>query len=147
MHPCWTSLIMISHNPWRMSSCHRRGRNDGGATSGGETLNKTHNNQSLNTNGVVATDYKGSIDMGTLLDTPLLGSDMIHGRKAKIRCHSTWTSSRKLDLFHKFRLTQILVVYETSPVGKIISLSFQWVHESPDWISYATWAPVWFTSF
>jgi hypothetical protein len=31
-----------------MSSCRHHGRNDGSATSGGETLDKTQNNQSLN---------------------------------------------------------------------------------------------------
>jgi hypothetical protein len=107
-----------------MSSCRHRGRNDGGANSGGETLDKTHNNQKLNPNGAAATDYKGSRDMGTPLDAPLLGSDMIHGSKPKIRCHNTWTNSGNY-LFHKFRSTQILVVYETSPIGNIISLSFQ----------------------
>jgi hypothetical protein len=68
-----------------MSSCRHHGRNDDGATSGGETLDKTHNNRSLNANGAVATDYKGSKDVGT----PLLGSDMIHGSKTKIQCHNT----------------------------------------------------------
>jgi hypothetical protein len=66
-----------------MGSCHHHGRNDGGATSRGETLNKTHNNQSLNHNGAAATDYKGSRDVGTPLEAPLLGSDMIHGSKTK----------------------------------------------------------------
>jgi hypothetical protein len=64
-----------------MSSCRHRSSNDGGATSGEETLDKTHNNQSLNTNGAAAINYKGSRDMRTPLDTPLLGSDMIHGSK------------------------------------------------------------------
>jgi hypothetical protein len=67
----------------------RHGRNNGGATSERETLDKTHNNQSLNPNGATATDYKGSRDMGTPLDAPLLGSDMIHRPKATIRCHNT----------------------------------------------------------
>jgi hypothetical protein len=82
-----------------MSSCHHNGRNDGGATSGGETLDKTHNNQSLNPNGMVAIDYKGSRNVGTSLDAPLLGLDMIHGPKAKIRCHNTWTGSGNSDCF------------------------------------------------
>jgi hypothetical protein len=49
------------------SSCHHHGRKDGSGISGGETLNKTHNNQSLNPNGAVTTDYKGSRDMGRLV--------------------------------------------------------------------------------
>jgi hypothetical protein len=67
-----------------MSSCHHHGRNDGDAIFGGETLDKTHNNQSLNPNGVVATDYKGPRDVGTPLEAPLLGSNMIHESKPKI---------------------------------------------------------------
>jgi hypothetical protein len=47
-----------------------------------------------------------------------------------------------LDLFHKFHLIQILVVYETSPIRNIISLSFQRVQEHPDWMLYATWASI-----
>jgi hypothetical protein len=62
-----------------MSSCHHHGRKDGDTISRGETLDKTHDNQSLNPNGIVATNYKGSRGMGTPLDAPLLGSDMIHG--------------------------------------------------------------------
>jgi hypothetical protein len=72
-----------------MSSCRHHDRNDGDTIFGGETLDKTHNNQSLNPNGVVATDYKGSRDVGTPLHALLLGSDMIHGSKPKIRCHSS----------------------------------------------------------
>jgi hypothetical protein len=45
---------------------------------------------------VVVIDYKGSRDVGTPLDAPLLGSDMIHGPKAKIRCHNTWIGSGNL---------------------------------------------------
>jgi hypothetical protein len=76
--------------------------NDGDATSRGETLDKTHNNQSINPNGAVATDYKGLEDVGTPLDTPLLGSNMIHGSKPKIRCHITWTGSQNLSCFINF---------------------------------------------
>jgi hypothetical protein len=82
-----------------MNSCHHYGSNDGGATSGGETLDKTHNNQNLNTNGVAAPDYKGSRNVGTPLDAPLLGSDKIDGPKAKIRCHSTWIGSGNSTCF------------------------------------------------
>jgi hypothetical protein len=49
-HPGFMSLITISHNPWWMASCHHHDRNDGDATSGGETLDKTNNNQSINHN-------------------------------------------------------------------------------------------------
>jgi hypothetical protein len=87
--------------------------NDGGTTSGGETLDRTHKNQILNPNGVVATDYKGSRDVGRPLDAPLLGSDMIHDPKAKIWCHSTG-------------------------IGNIISVSFQRIQECTDLMSYAT---------
>jgi hypothetical protein len=38
-----------------MSSCYHRCKNDGSATSRGETLDKTHNNQSLKPNVVGAT--------------------------------------------------------------------------------------------
>jgi hypothetical protein len=89
MHPCCMSFITISHNPWWMSSCLHSSRNDGGATFGGETLDKTHNNQSLSPSGVAAIDYKGSRDVGTPLDAPLLGSDMKHAWKPKIWCHNT----------------------------------------------------------
>jgi hypothetical protein len=89
MHPSCMSLIRISHNPWRMSSCHHRARNDGGTTSRGEILDKTHNNQSLNPNDATTTDYNGSTDVGTPLDAPLLGSYLIHGSMPKVRCHST----------------------------------------------------------
>jgi hypothetical protein len=58
--------------------------NDGNGTSGGETLDKTHNNKSLNPTGAAATDYKGSRGMGRHLDIPLLGSDMIHDPKANM---------------------------------------------------------------
>jgi hypothetical protein len=67
-----------------MSTCHQHGRNDGGATSRGETLDKTHNNQNLNPNGVAATDYKGSRDVERSLYAPLLGSGMIHNSKANM---------------------------------------------------------------
>jgi hypothetical protein len=69
------------------------------ATSGEETLDKTHNNQSLNTNGAAAINYKGSRDVRTPLDTPLLGSDMIHGSKTEIWCHNTWTGSGNSTCF------------------------------------------------
>jgi hypothetical protein len=82
-----------------MSSCCHRSRNDGGTTSELETLDKTDNNQNLNPTGVAATDYKGSMDAGTPLDAPLLGSDMIHGPKAKIQCHSTWIGFGNLICF------------------------------------------------
>jgi hypothetical protein len=58
--------------------------NDGDDTSRGETLDKTHNNKSLNPTGAAATNYKGSRDMGRHLDIPLLGSDMIHNPKANM---------------------------------------------------------------
>jgi hypothetical protein len=90
MHPSCMSLITISHNPWRMSSCHHHDRNDGRTTFRGETINKTHNNQSLNSNGVAATNYKGSRDVRTALDAPLLGSDMIHGPKYKYGVTAPW---------------------------------------------------------
>jgi hypothetical protein len=94
-HP--SSSLMTSHlNPWWMSSRRHRGRNDSGATFGGETLNKTYNNKNLNPNGVVTTDYKGFRDMGRPMDTLLLGSDMIHSLKDKIWCRNTWTNSGKL---------------------------------------------------
>jgi hypothetical protein len=82
-----------------MSSCHHHGRNDGGATSEGETLDKTHNNQSLKPNGVAATDYKGYRDVVTPLDAPLLGLDIIHGSKPKIRCHRIWIGSEDSTSF------------------------------------------------
>jgi hypothetical protein len=103
-----------------MSSCRHHGKNDGSTTSRRENLDKTHNNQSLNPNGVAATNYKGSREVGTHLDAPLLGSNMINGSKAKIQCHNTWTDSRNSTYFCKFRLTQILVVHEVGPIGKII---------------------------
>jgi hypothetical protein len=82
-----------------MSSCYHCDRNDGGATSRGETLDKTPNNQSLNPNGAVATDYKGSRDVGRPLDALLLGSDMIHSPNAKMWCHNTWIGFGKLNCF------------------------------------------------
>jgi hypothetical protein len=50
-----------------MTSCHHHGGNDGSATSGGETLEKTHNNESLYPNGAVTTNYKGYRDVGRLV--------------------------------------------------------------------------------
>jgi hypothetical protein len=67
-----------------MSSCRQHSRNDGGATFEGETLDINQNDQNLNPNDVAATDYKGSRGVGRSLDATLLGSDMIHGPKAKI---------------------------------------------------------------
>jgi hypothetical protein len=81
--------VTLSFNPTRIYRCRHHNRNDVGATSNGETLNQTHNNQNLNPNGVAATDYKGSKDVGRPLDSSLLGSDKIHGPKTKICCRST----------------------------------------------------------
>jgi hypothetical protein len=115
MHPSCTSLITMSNN----------GRNNGGATSGGETLDKTHNNQSLNPNGVASTDSKGSryvvntpgrTSIGLGQDTRATGQNTMSQHLDRF-----W----KLDLFHKFQSTHILFVYETGPIRNIISLSFQ----------------------
>jgi hypothetical protein len=101
MHPSYIGFITISNNPWRTSNCRHHGKIDGGTSSGGEILDKTHNNQSLNPNGVASTHYKGSRDVGRLLYAPLLGLDMIHGAKAKakakIRCRNTSTGSINSD--------------------------------------------------
>jgi hypothetical protein len=63
---------------------------------------KLTNNQSLNPNGVAATHYKESRDVGRPLDAPLLGSDMIHMPKDKIRYRNTWTDSRNSTCFVNF---------------------------------------------
>jgi hypothetical protein len=64
---------------------------------------------------------------------------MIHGPNMMSQhLDSSW----KLDLFCQFWSTQILVGYETGPVGKIISLYFQRIQEHPNWMSYATWASI-----
>jgi hypothetical protein len=76
-------------NRWWMNNCRHHSRNDGGATTRGETIDKNHNYQSINPNGVAATNYKGSRDVVNPLDAPLLGLDMIHDPKAKIWCHVT----------------------------------------------------------
>jgi hypothetical protein len=54
--------------------------NDVGASFKQETLNKTHNNQNLNPN--VVTVVHNIVERP--LDTPILGSDMIDGQRAKI---------------------------------------------------------------
>jgi hypothetical protein len=107
-----------------MSSYHHHGRNDGGATSGGETLDKTHNNQSLNLN-VVATTHN-----------IVLGS-WKHPWTHPYWAHTCYTARRpkygltapgelmETRLVSQFLSTQILVGYETSPIQKIVSLSFQ----------------------
>jgi hypothetical protein len=88
--------------------------------SGGETHDKTHNNDNLNPNMVAATH---NIVLGRPLGMPLLGPDMIHDPKAVSQHLDRF---RKVDLFQQFWSSQILFGYETSPIGKIISY-FIWL--------------------
>jgi hypothetical protein len=84
-----------------MNSCYHYDRDDGGTTSGGETLNKIHNNQRLNPN-VVAVAHNSLRIVRRPLDAPLLGSDIIHDPKDKIQCHNTWTGSGSSTYFGNF---------------------------------------------
>jgi hypothetical protein len=96
-----------------------------------------YSKQNSNSNGVVATDYKGFRDVHVPPGRNPNGLDMIHDPKAK---NGGATPRQILDvqLFQCPPLILNKFGHGISSIGNGISLPFHVVQERPNWMSYVT---------